>query len=107
MKILTGDTVLVLSGKDKGKTGKVVRALPKLDAVLVEGVNLITKHIKAGAGRPGERVTFEKPLPVCKVKLVVDGKPTRVGYKMLENGKKQRIAKKTGEAIVSTFKKVA
>lgn len=104
MKILTNDTVLVTAGKDKGKTGKVMRALPKLDKVLVEKVNIVTKHIKKRAdGTPGQKIRFEKPIAVSNVKLVCPNckKPARVGYKRLENGKKARFCKKCNEGVAN------
>ena len=101
MKVITGDTVLVTTGKDKGKQARVVRALPKKSKVVVEGVNMVTKHIKKQGNRPGQRIQFEKPIDASNVKVVspISGKPTRIGYKRLENGKKVRIDKKTGEQV--------
>lgn len=104
MKILTNDTVLVAAGKDKGKTGKVMRALPKLGKVIVEKVNVITRHIKRRAdGSPGQKVKYEKPIDVSNVKLICPNckKPVRVGYKKLETGKKARFCKKCNEGIAN------
>ena len=80
--IKKGDTVYVNAGNDKGKTGKVLSVIPEKDRVVVEGVNMVSKHTK----------------PNSNVNLVVDGKPTRVGYKFVD-GKKVRYAKKSGEEI--------
>lgn len=102
MKILTADTVLILAGKDKGKTGKVQRAFPKLGKIVVEKVNVVTKHIKKRAeGQPGQTIKFEKPIDVSNVKIICPNckKPARVGYKKLQNGKKARFCKKCNEGI--------
>jgi large subunit ribosomal protein L24 len=102
MKIKKGDTVKVLSGKDKGKTGTVLRAIPSMGKVVVENINLHTRFEKGRTRRQvAQRITAPSPLPVSKVMLIDSnsGKPTRVGYQILENGTKQRIAKKSGKAI--------
>ena len=99
LHVKKGDTVLVLSGKDKGQQGKVIQALPKKGKVVVEGVNMITKHAKPSQANPnGGIVQKEAPIDISNVMLVVKGKATRVGFKM-ENGKKVRFAKSTGEVI--------
>lgn len=102
MKIKKGDTVKVLSGKDKGKTGKVLTVDGKRGSVVVESVNLHTRFQRSKkAGQPGTRVTLPSPLPAGKLQLVdpTSGKPTRIGYKVLENGTKQRVARKSGQAV--------
>lgn len=102
MKIKKGDTVKILSGKDKGKTGTVLRALPQSGKVVVENVNLHTKFEKGRTRRQtGQKITAPGPLNVSKVMLIDSnsGSPTRVGYQTLDNGTKQRIAKKSGKAI--------
>lgn len=101
MKIKSGDEVIVLAGKDKGATGKVVKALPKEDRVVVEGVNLVKKHRKANpaGGQQGEVVTKEAPLHVSNVALTEDGKATRVGYRFEEDGTKVRVSRRTGKDI--------
>ena len=99
MKIKKGDQVIVLSGKDKGKTGTVTQSMPKDGKVIVGGVNVATRHTKPSQGDPqGGLQKFEAPLHVSKVAHVVDGKPTRVRFEVQE-GKKVRVAVKTGAKI--------
>lgn len=102
MKIKTGDQIKVLQGKDKGKTGKVIRVRPKDGKVVVEGINLYIKHVRPRREREkGQRVQFSAPMPVSKVMLVCPrcGKQTRVGYKILESGKKVRMCGKCKDVI--------
>ncbi|CNF18355.1 50S ribosomal protein L24 [Actinomadura bangladeshensis] len=102
MKIRKGDEVIVLAGKDKGATGKVLRVDPRAERVVVEGVNLITKNIKADqqrAGKESGRVTVEAPLHVSNVAIVEDGKPVRVGYRTNDDGTKVRISRRSGKEI--------
>lgn len=102
MKIRKGDEVIVLAGKDKGATGKVLRVIPREERVVVEGVNLITKNIKADqqrAGKESGRVTVEAPLHVSNVAIVEGGKPVRVGYRTNEDGTKVRISRRSGKEI--------
>lgn len=102
LRIKKGDTVKVLSGKDKGKTGKVLTVLPKLGRVVVENVNLHTKFERARkAGDSGKKVITPSPLAISKVQLIDSnsGNPSRVTYKFLESGVKQRIAKQSGKAV--------
>ena len=97
MKIQKGDTVKVIAGKDKDKEGKVLAV--KDGKVLVEGVNMVTKHTKpSAANQQGGIVNKEAPIDASNVMLVVKGKATRVGFKM-EGDKKVRVAKATGEVI--------
>lgn len=96
------DTVIVISGKDKGKKGRVIAAYPRENRVLVEGVNMMKKHQKPNQQNPqGGIIEQEAPIHVSNVMHVdpKSGKVTRIGYKVLDNGKKVRIAKKSGEAI--------
>ena len=102
LKIKKGDTVKVLSGKDKGKTGTVLEVIPSLRKVVVENVNLHTRFERSKtAGQPGTKVVTPSGLPISKVQLIDShsGNPTRVSYTYLENGNKQRIAKASGKAI--------
>lgn len=101
MHVKKGDKVMVITGKDKGKTGVILAAFPKKDRVLVEGVNIVKKHTKPNQSNPqGGIVSQEAAIHVSNV-MPIDpktGEPTRVGYKF-EDGKKIRIAKKSGEAL--------
>ena len=100
-KIKKGDTVIVLTGNDKGKTGKILSMLPKVSKVIVEQVNMVKKHTKPDAKNPdGGIIPMEAPMHISNVSLVdtKSGKATRVAIKR-ENGKVQRIAKKSGEVI--------
>ncbi|MBM4764930.1 50S ribosomal protein L24 [Bacillus sp. B15-48] len=101
MHVKKGDKVVVISGKDKGKTGNILASFPKQDRVLVEGVNIVKKHAKPSQLNPqGGIISQEAPIHVSNV-MPIDpksGKPTRVGYKE-ENGKKVRVAKKSGEVL--------
>ncbi|MDO8490278.1 MAG: 50S ribosomal protein L24 [bacterium] len=93
MKIQKNDTVRVIAGKDKGKSGKVIRALPTKGSVVVEGVNIVTKHVRgARAGEKGQKVFFPKPLNVSKVMLLCPkcGEPARVGVRVLEGDLRQK-----------------
>ena len=105
MKIKKGDTVKVIAGSSKGKEAKVLSVDIDKKKVVVEGVNVITKHSKPSAGNPnGGIITKEAPIDISNVMLVEGGKATRVGFKVTkdENGKvvkKERFAKKTGHVI--------
>jgi large subunit ribosomal protein L24 len=100
MKIRKGDTVVVLTGKDKGKEGEVMTVLPKANKVIVSGVNIASKHSKPRrANDPGGIIDRDMPIHVSNVALVHKGKPTRVGYRRNDDGTKSRIAKSTGEVI--------
>ncbi|MDG3009020.1 50S ribosomal protein L24 [Rhodococcus sp. D2-41] len=105
MKVHKGDTVLVISGKDKGAKGKVIQAYPQANRVLVEGVNRIKKHTAVSANERGAQsggiVTQEAPIHVSNVMVVdSDGKPARVGYRTDdETGKRVRISRKNGKDI--------
>jgi large subunit ribosomal protein L24 len=105
MKVHKGDTVLVVSGKDKGAKGKVLEAYPTRDKILVEGVNRIKKHTAISRNERGAQsggiVTQEAPIHVSNVMIVdSDGKPTRITYRTdEESGKKVRIAKTNGKDI--------
>jgi large subunit ribosomal protein L24 len=101
MHVKKGDKVMVISGKEKGKTGTIIAAFPKTDRVLVEGLNLVKKHMKPNQANPqGGIVSQEASVHVSNVMLIdpKSGEPTRVSYKV-EDGKKVRVAKKSGEQI--------
>jgi large subunit ribosomal protein L24 len=99
LKIKKGDTVKVIAGKDKDKEGKVIAVNPKKGTVLVEGVNMITKHTKPSmANQQGGIIHQEGPIDISNVMYVHKGKATRVGFKM-DGDKKVRFAKSTGDVI--------
>ena len=100
MKIKKGDQVIVLSGEDKGKTGEVVKSMPKESKVVVQGINLVKRHTKPSQTTPGGIVTKEAPINVSNVAIVdpKTGKATKIGYKEVD-GKKVRVARKSGEVI--------
>ncbi|GEN34799.1 50S ribosomal protein L24 [Aneurinibacillus danicus] len=101
LHVKSGDNVVVISGKDKGKKGRILAAYPKTGRVLVEGVNMVKKHTRPNANNPqGGIVTQEAPIHASNV-MIVDpktGEPTRIGSKVVD-GKKVRIAKKSGEVL--------
>lgn len=99
-KIRKGDNVMVVAGRDKGKTGSVLRVMTKEARVLVQGVNVVKRHTKPRAGQPGGMVEKELPLHVSNVSLMdpKDNKPTRVGFKFVD-GRKLRFAVRSGEMI--------
>ena len=104
MKIKKGDTVVVIAGKDKGAKGKVIAAYPRLDKVLVEGVNRVKKHERIRTTQRGAKtggiVTQEAPIHISNVQILdSDGKPTRVGYRIDEGGQKVRVARTTGKDL--------
>ena len=100
MKIKKNDQVVVLAGADKGKTGKVLAVFPKTERVLVEGVNFIKKHQRqTSAGAPSGIIEKEAAMHISNVALLQDGKPAKVGYKYLDDGRKVRFLKASGEII--------
>ncbi|MCX4389423.1 50S ribosomal protein L24 [Micromonospora peucetia] len=104
VKVKKGDTVVVIAGKDKGAKGKVIVAYPRQDKVLVEGVNRVKKHTRISTTQRGAKtggiVTQEAPIHVSNVQVLdSDGKPTRVGYRIDDNGQKVRIARSTGKDL--------
>ena len=99
--VKTGDTVVVLSGKDKGKQGKVLEVSPKENKVIVEGINVVSKHVKPRrAGETGGILKVEGPMHACKVMLVCPkcGKATRVGHSV-KDGKTVRVCRKCGAEL--------
>jgi large subunit ribosomal protein L24 len=104
MKVKKGDTVLVIAGKDKGAKGKVIQAYPTQDRVLVEGVNRIKKHTRITQNQRGAQsggiITQEASIHVSNVMVIdSDGKPTRVGKKVTEDGKRVRVSRRSGKEI--------
>jgi len=102
MKIRKNDTVLVIAGKDRGKKGKVRKALPKKDEVIVEGVNMIKRHSRAkGQARQAGIIELEAPLDVSNVMLICNkcNNPARVGFRFLSDGRKARICRSCYEVI--------
>jgi large subunit ribosomal protein L24 len=103
-RIRKGDTVAVISGSDKGKRGEVLQVLPKLNRAVVQGVNVAKRHTKAtGMGRPGGIVEKEATIHLSNVMLVdpKSDQPTRVGFRVLEDGRKVRVAKANGNVVES------
>lgn len=100
-KIKKGDRVIVLTGRDKGKRGEVIEMRPKESRALVRGVNMVRRHQRQSAKDEGGIISKEAPVHVSNLALEdpVDGKPTRVGTKVLEDGTRVRIAKRSGEVI--------
>ena len=98
MKIKKGDQVIIISGDDKGKTGEVLKAMPKENKVIVAGVNMVKRHTKPSQTSAGGIITKEAAIHVSNVAIVSNGKPSKVGYKN-DKGTKVRVARTTGEVI--------
>ena len=100
-KIRKGDRVVVMSGRDKGKKGEVFQVMPKDGRALVRGVNVVRRHQRQTAQQEGGIISKEAPIHLSNLALEDprDGKPTRVGFKLLNDGRKVRIAKRSGEEI--------
>ena len=107
MKLKLQDQVFVTTGKDKGKKGAITRILRKQNKIVVEKVNIKTKHIKKTTEKAGEKIQFEAPIDASNVMIICPNckKTTRVGYKKLEKGKKERICKKCTETLDIKIKK--
>jgi large subunit ribosomal protein L24 len=103
MKILLNDLVQVMTGKDKGKSGKVKRILKKAGRIVVEGLNMVTRHVKASQGNKGQKIVVEAPIHASNIMAVCPKtkKPTRLGYKIAKSGEKVRIAKVSGEVMLN------
>lgn len=102
MKIKTGDKVKILAGKDKGKSGKVIQVLPRFSRLVVENINLLSKHTRPRRqGEKGQKIELPAPLDISNVQLICPkcSKLTRAGYKILENKKKARVCKKCQETF--------
>ncbi len=100
-KIKKGDKVVVLTGRDKGRTGEVFQVMPKENRALVRGVNLVKRHQRQTMNQEGGIIQKEAPVHLSNLALAdpKDGKPTRVGFKILDDGRKVRVAKRSGELI--------
>ena len=106
MKIKKHDQVIILSGSDKGRTGSVSRVFPKLDKIVVDGINVVKKHVKPTGNKQGGIVDKNLPIAVSKAMLICTecGKPTRVGFQLDKKGKKYRICRKC-QAVIGLGKK--
>jgi large subunit ribosomal protein L24 len=100
-KIKKGDNVVVVSGRDKGRSGEVVRVMPREDRALVRGINVVKRHQKQTMKEEGGIVRKELPIHISNIAIAdpKDGKPTRVGFKILDDGRKVRFAKRSGDLI--------
>ncbi len=100
-KIRKGDQVVVLTGRDKGRTGEVIQVMPKENRALVRGVNVVTRHQRQSGAQEGGLIRKESPIHLSNIALKdrETGKSTRVGFKILEDGRKVRVAKRSGETI--------
>jgi large subunit ribosomal protein L24 len=100
-KIRKGDQVVVLTGKDKGRTGEIIQMMPKEGRALVRGINLVKRHTRQSQTSEGGIITKEAPIQVSNLALAdpKDGKATRVGFKTMDDGRKVRVAKRSGEVI--------
>ncbi len=101
LKIRRGDKVVVIAGRDKGKRGEIVKVMPKENRAIVSGVNMVKRHQKQTARQEAGIIAKEAPIDISNIAIEdpKDGAPTRVGYKILEDGRKVRIAKRSGEVI--------
>jgi len=106
VKLRKGDKVVVLNGKDRGKEGEIVRVYPEKNRVLVEGVNMVKKHQKAGHQTQGRQVRqggiIDREMPINASNVAIigsDGKPTRIGYRIADDGQKIRIDRRSGDAL--------
>jgi large subunit ribosomal protein L24 len=101
MKIKKGDNVVVISGRDRGKSGQVLRVLPTERRLIVQGIHVARRHTKPRMGDPGGIVDKELTIDVSNVAHVdpQSGKPTRIGYRTLDDGRKVRVARRSGEVI--------
>ena len=100
MKIKKGDTVQLITGNDVGKSGRVIKVYPEKEKIIVEGLNMVKKHARPTQENPqGGIMEKEAAVHISNVMILSGGKPTRVGYKILDDGKKVKFAKKSGEVI--------
>ena len=100
-KIRKGDRVIVVTGRDRGKQGEVLRVLRDEDRLVIQGVNMVKRHQRPSAGHPGGIIDKEAPIHISNVAHIdpAGQEPTRVGYKFLEDGRKVRFAKRSGEVL--------
>ncbi|WP_102958514.1 50S ribosomal protein L24 [Mangrovicella endophytica] len=100
-KIRKGDNVVVLAGKDKGRTGEVIQVMPKDDRAVVRGVNMVKRHQRQTASQEAGIIAKEAPIHLSNIAVAdpKDGKATRIGFKKLDDGTKVRVAKRSGEQI--------
>ena len=100
-KIKKGDQVVVLTGRDKGRSGEVIKVMPKESRAVVRGINVATRHQRQSAAQEGGLIRKETPIHLSNLALKdpESGKPTRVGFKILDDGRKVRVAKRSGETI--------
>ncbi|MGA0594887.1 50S ribosomal protein L24 [Enterovirga sp. CN4-39] len=100
-KIKKGDRVVVLTGRDSGRTGEVVQVMPKDEKALVRGVNMVKRHQKQSMNQEGGIISKEAPIHLSNLAVAdpKDGKPTRVGFRVLDDGRKVRFAKRSGDLI--------
>tara|TARA_B100000959_G_C14831963_1_gene562291 strand:+ start:242 stop:547 length:306 start_codon:yes stop_codon:yes gene_type:complete len=100
MKIKKGDTVQIITGNDVGKSGRVIKVFPVKEKIIVEGLNMVKKHARPTQENPqGGIMEKEAAVHISNVMILSGGKPTRVGYKILDDGKKVKFSKKSGEVI--------
>lgn len=106
LKVKKGDEVIVITGKNKGKKGKILSVLPKENKAIISGINIVKKHMKPSQNSEGGIVQKELPIHVSNISLIdpKSGGSTRIGFKTLEDGSKVRIAKKSGEIITGEGK---
>jgi large subunit ribosomal protein L24 len=101
LKIKKGDKVVVLAGRDKGKKGEIVKVFPSENKAVVRGINVVRRHQKQSASREGGIISKEAPIHISNIAIEdpKDGEPSRVGFRILEDGRKVRFAKRSGELI--------
>ena len=100
MKIKKGDNVQVISGNEAGKSGRIIKVFPRKDKIIVEGLNMVKKHVRPTQENPqGGIMEKEAAIHISNVMFIAGGKPTRIGYKTLKDGKKVKFAKTNGEII--------
>ena len=100
-KIKKGDKVVILAGRDKGRSGEVIQVMPKEERALVRGVNIVKRHQRQTANQEGGIISKEAPVHLSNLAIAdpKDGKPSRVGFTVLDDGRKVRVAKRSGERI--------